>query len=167
MLFIIAAANCQDTVAVYSDYVVYKGDTLNRFNAEGIKTGGWLMLRADTITSARITDHPPSTNTSRRPIYKAIAKGQYLNGQKQGKWTFGHNDFKKYYAEVSYKDNKLLNPILFYAAHNQLWLKAEDINGKWTYYLWDKDKDTYVDTHQKYTLDFLFEMCGHDFNKIK
>ncbi len=168
VLFKTVFANGQDTVVVYSDYVVYKGDTLNRLDTNGKKTGIWLTLRTDSTYTTTKIDHPPSIYTSpTRPIYRAIAKGQYLNGQRQGKWTFGNNDFKEIHSEVNYKDDKLLSPILFFTTGYQMWLKAEYFNGKWTYYRWDIAKNAYVDTHQKYTFDFLFGAYGYDFNKIR
>lgn len=161
VLFTTVFANGQDTVAVYKNYVIYKGDTLNRFVTNGNKTGIWLTYRTDTMWTSHISSGTSSYSTTKRPIYSAISKGQYLNGQRQGKWTFGSDDFKNLHSVVTYKDDKILSPILFYTTDNQLWLKAEDINGKWTYYLWDKDKNSYVDTHQKYTFDLLFD--GYDY----
>jgi hypothetical protein len=165
--FTIVVASGQDSVAVYSNYVVYKGDTVNRLDNNGKKTGYWLLFKVDTTTITSITDHPPSYQSSRKPTYNAIAKGQYLKGQREGRWTFGDHDLKEIYVELNYKDNKLLSPILFYTTGNELWLKAEESQGKWTYYMWDKAKHSYIYTPQKLTLDFLFDIAGFDFNKIK
>jgi hypothetical protein len=163
VLFTALFANGQDTIAVYKNYVIYKGDTLNRFDINGNKTGIWLTYRTDSIYQITIIGHGSGTvyESPKRPLYSPLSKGQYLNGKRQGKWTFGSDDFKKLHSEVTYNDDKLLSPILFYITDNQLCLKAEDINGKWTYYLWDEEKNSYLDTHQKYTFDLLFD--GYDY----
>ncbi len=94
-------------------------------------------------------------------------QGQYLKGQRQGRWVFGIDDFKKLHSELTYKDDKIVSPVLFYTTNNQLWLKAESINGRWSYFLWDKNKKQFVNSHQKYTFDFLFGSWGYDISKIK
>jgi len=158
----------QKSVAVFPNYVVYNGDTLNRLDSKGYKSGIWIMLETDSISTKVTTTNPDTTYTiPNRPFYRASAKGQFIKGKRQGKWIFGEDDFKKIFSEVIYKDDKLISPILFYTTDNKLWLKAEKINGKWTYFLWDKEKNAYKDTHQKYTFRVLFGMNGYDYEKIK
>ncbi len=155
----------QDTIAVYADYVIYRDDTLNRFDINGKKNGIWLTYRTDSVREIRLVSHhsTPVYTSPNRPVYKAIGKGQYINGQRQGKWTFGSDDFKEIDIEVTYKDNKIVSPILFYTTDNQLWLKAEEINDKWIYFLWNKEMNSFIDTHQKYTFELLFD--GYDFEE--
>lgn len=155
----------QSEVKVFSDFVIYKGDTFNRFDINGKKTGEWLMLKVDTVYSVRIGPQPFLRTTIFEHL--AIGKGKYLNGKRQGKWIYGNNDFTKIYSEVIYFNDTLSSPILFYTSNNQLWLKAEKINSKWTYFKWEIEKKTFINTYQNYTFDFLFGMDDFDYNLIK
>lgn len=171
LFFICSLAKGQDTISVFKNYIIYKSDTLNRFDKNGKKTGIWLKYRTDTITESRIAKNENNITidslTIKKIILSATCKGNYLNGLRQNKWFLGTNDFKEIYSELIYRNDTLQSPILFYS-YNLPWLKAIKVKEKWVYYIWDKDKSSYIDApHQKFTLDFLFEMNGFSYNEFK
>ena len=161
----------QNKISIFENYVIYQNDTLNRFDKYEKKSGVWITYRIDSISkSEKITDEDgiiiKLTNTKFN-IYRATGRGIYLNDQRQGKWTYGSDDFKEIKSEVVYKNDTIQSPILFYS-YNSLWLKAVKDDEKWVYYLWDKDKNTFINpSHQKFTLDFLFGVDGFNYTEIK
>ncbi len=160
----------QKNVIFYKDYLTFKGQQYNKTDAAGKKTGTWLALQMDTLHKKVVTtvdDEKKVTETDLNNYnWNVIGKGEYVKGMRQGKWQYGYNDLQVKFADVNYVNDALVSPIVFFD-EGAFWLKAEWIDSKWFFTLWDDDIKKYVDTHQKNTVDKLFLSKGINFSDIK
>jgi hypothetical protein len=83
------AGDKDEIIKEFKNFIVYKGDTLNRRDASGQKTGQWIEYRKAylqrTSEGVTVTD---STNAS----YVIEEKGHYVRGRKNGLWNSYYRD---------------------------------------------------------------------------
>ncbi|MEQ1733002.1 MAG: hypothetical protein ABL940_04980 [Bacteroidia bacterium] len=157
-------------VIFYKDYTTFKGEEFNKTNAAKQKTGTWIKLKMDTLHKKVVLTTDDDKNITETDLNKynweVIGKGEYVKNMRQGKWIYGYNDLVVHFADVNYVNDVLVSPVVFYD-EGMPWIKAEWLDNKWFYTLWDDDIKKYVDTHQKNTLEKLFLSKGIDFNDVK
>lgn len=98
LVFILYDSYCQnDTLIINNDYVIFRGDTINKVDSNGMKQGLWLYYNftepiyqqtiwdfiEDTVV---ITSDIDSISTLKYGKHEIIGMGYYRNNLKQGIW---------------------------------------------------------------------------------
>ena len=90
------AGDEKEVIKEFKNFIVYKGDTLNRRDDKGLKEGEWIEYRKAylqrTNGAITVTD---STNAS----YVIEMRGRYTKGKRSGPWN-------SYFRDGKIKDSK-------------------------------------------------------------
>lgn len=83
------AGDPTEVIKEFKDFIIYKGDTLNRSNPSGQRIGDWIVYRKAFLQRTNGTRTViDSTNAS----YVIEMRGRYENGEKIGLWSSFYRD---------------------------------------------------------------------------
>lgn len=106
-------------VQEFNDFVIWKRDTLNRINSQGLKYGDWIVFKTEySITEAANMDLGTNNRAtievdSGRVFSRILQRGLYLDNNRTGIWTYFYkNDNIK--AELNFVKGELSGPARFY-----------------------------------------------------
>lgn len=105
------------TSAVGQNFEMFKGDTINKKDGEGLKQGRWLIFNTD----------------GKFPGYEEkqlVEEGHYLNNKKTGVWLKFHPTGKKKH-EITFVNNMASGYAKFYYKSGQLMEEGMWENQKW------------------------------------
>lgn len=84
----------------YQSFSIYKGDTINIIDANGLKVGKWIVFGKDVSKP----DYSPE---------QIVEEGVYVNNKKEGLWiSYYPNGMKK--SEITYKNGRPNGPYKLY-----------------------------------------------------
>ncbi len=83
------ASDKSEVISEFRDFIIYKGDTLNRRDDSGLKSGEWIEYRKAYLQRTNgATTKTDSTSVS----YVIEMRGNYVGGKKNGLWNSFYRD---------------------------------------------------------------------------
>lgn len=141
-LSLLASYAQSDTLKQFENFVVYKGDTFNLKDKNGLLQGKGLEFKLDSVYVKN--GGAESSIPKKKYTYKVVGVGQYINNKKEGIWYYSSSaNISHIDAEVLYHNNEIVWIDTFEKQH-ELVYRIENSEKGFQCYKWDFIEKRYL-----------------------